>query len=202
MELASMLAGERFSDRPASVCPIVAALLRAYNDHIDDERRADLYRYAAEAVGTRGEFGLQLRRARVVVSWARATRLARAHGFRSLSRQPEHPTADAGPESIARYVIGALGPRRRGRDGAPGGWSDTVHASVLGLIDLLIGLGAEARIAPAEVLHRQPEPVPVPEFDFEAAEAELGFDPLALGELVEQLAEPLEDRGGDPQLVG
>lgn len=30
MELASMLAGERFSDRPGSVCPVVGALLRAH----------------------------------------------------------------------------------------------------------------------------------------------------------------------------
>jgi hypothetical protein len=47
MELASMLAGEPFSDRPASVCPVIAGFMRAYNDRIDDERRQDLYRYAA-----------------------------------------------------------------------------------------------------------------------------------------------------------
>ena len=28
MELSSMLAGERFSDRPRSVCPVIASLLR------------------------------------------------------------------------------------------------------------------------------------------------------------------------------
>jgi hypothetical protein len=32
MELASMLAGEPFTDRPASVCPVIAAFLRTYND--------------------------------------------------------------------------------------------------------------------------------------------------------------------------
>jgi hypothetical protein len=53
MELASMLAGERFSDRPRSVCPVIAGLLRAYNDAVDDGRRGDLYGPAAEAVGTR-----------------------------------------------------------------------------------------------------------------------------------------------------
>ena len=53
MELASMLAGEDFTDRPASVCPVIAAFLRAYNDAIDDRRRQDLYRYASAAVGTR-----------------------------------------------------------------------------------------------------------------------------------------------------
>ena len=32
IELASMLAGERFSDHPQSVCPVIAGFLRAYND--------------------------------------------------------------------------------------------------------------------------------------------------------------------------
>jgi hypothetical protein len=51
MELASMLAGEAFSDRPSSVAPSIAAFLRAYNDMIDDERRQDLYAYAARILG-------------------------------------------------------------------------------------------------------------------------------------------------------
>ena len=34
MELASMLAGERFTDSPRSVCPVVAAFMRTYNDAI------------------------------------------------------------------------------------------------------------------------------------------------------------------------
>ena len=37
MELASMLAGERFSDQPRTVCPVIAGFLRAYNDILDDE---------------------------------------------------------------------------------------------------------------------------------------------------------------------
>jgi hypothetical protein len=47
MELASMLADEPFSDRPRSVCPVIAAFLRSYNDGLDDERRRDLYRFAS-----------------------------------------------------------------------------------------------------------------------------------------------------------
>src|SRR4051812_29372606 len=62
MELASMLAGERFTDHPRAVCPVIATVLRAYNDGIDDERREDLYTYAAAAVGTR-ERGLRRARA-------------------------------------------------------------------------------------------------------------------------------------------
>jgi hypothetical protein len=62
MELASMLAGEEFTDRPASVCPVVAAFLRAYNDAVDDRRRQELYAYAGAAVGTRGAAALSRRR--------------------------------------------------------------------------------------------------------------------------------------------
>jgi hypothetical protein len=39
MELASVLAGERFGDRPRAVCPVIAAFLRRYNDSVDDVRR-------------------------------------------------------------------------------------------------------------------------------------------------------------------
>jgi hypothetical protein len=113
MELASMIAGERFSDRPVSVCPVIGAILRAYNDGLDDHRRADLYRYAAEAVGTRGDFLLQLRRAKVAISWARAGYQAR----RRMARSRRAPAPDWGPDQIAAYVIGALGRRRRS-----GGW--------------------------------------------------------------------------------
>lgn len=43
MELASMLAGEPFSDRPISVSAVITGVLRTHNDRIDDRRRQDLY---------------------------------------------------------------------------------------------------------------------------------------------------------------
>ena len=61
-ELASMLAGEPFSDQPRSVCPVIAAYLRAYNDGADDLGRQELYGAAARVVGTRA--GLEVQRAR------------------------------------------------------------------------------------------------------------------------------------------
>ena len=42
MELASMLAGEGFSDHPRSVSRPIASFLRGYNDLVDDRRREDL----------------------------------------------------------------------------------------------------------------------------------------------------------------
>src|SRR4051812_5195035 len=54
MELASMLAGERLTDHPRTVCPTLAALLRGYNDGIDAGRRQSLKYYAAASLGTAG----------------------------------------------------------------------------------------------------------------------------------------------------
>ena len=65
MELASMLAGERFSDRPRSVSPVIAAFLRTYNDRLDDARRQDLYPCAAAVVGTRAARAVERERARM-----------------------------------------------------------------------------------------------------------------------------------------
>jgi hypothetical protein len=53
MELVSMLAGESFSDRPRTACPVIGAFLRAYNDVARDAPRQDLLACAAAVVGTR-----------------------------------------------------------------------------------------------------------------------------------------------------
>jgi hypothetical protein len=71
MELASMLAGERFSDKPRSVSPVIGSLLRAYNDCLDDDRRQDLYPYAARVVGTRAPRAVERSRARHCMQWVR-----------------------------------------------------------------------------------------------------------------------------------
>jgi hypothetical protein len=69
MELASTLAGEAFSDRPVSVSPVVAELLRRYNDAVDDERRQALIPYAALAVGTRASGSVERERAHRCLQW-------------------------------------------------------------------------------------------------------------------------------------
>jgi hypothetical protein len=72
VELASMLAGERFSDRPRSVCPVIASYMRTLNDRLDEASRQQLYPYAAAIVGTRGPGKLGTRRARLCLEWAEA----------------------------------------------------------------------------------------------------------------------------------
>ena len=130
MELASMLAGERFSDRPLSVCPMIAAILRAYNDLTDDRRRADLYRYAAEVVGTRADPRLECRRAQVSLAWAQSMRERRARSRWRLRRAPAPPGPQDGPDLIAFYVVCSIGRRH----------SDESHQGLLALVDRLIAM--------------------------------------------------------------
>ena len=70
VELAAVLAGEPFGDRPAAVSPVVAAFLRGYNDAIDPDRRQDLLEVAAlAAVGA----GLpEAERRELAGAWCRA----------------------------------------------------------------------------------------------------------------------------------
>jgi hypothetical protein len=133
MELASMLAGERFTDRPASVCPLVGALLRIYNDKLDNRRRQDLYRYAADSVGTRGDHLLQARRAAAVLAAAARWTAVRRRRWRRLPwwKQTGPCVAD-GPETIARHALRSLGPL-----------NDSAHLTILALLDELIGMNSE-----------------------------------------------------------
>jgi hypothetical protein len=138
MELASMLGGEDFSDRPRSVCPVVAGFLRGYNDLVDDERRQELYRYASEVVGSAGDRMLRWRRRRVLRRWARSVAerrspaLAMRTGFRFGSG-----------DEIGGHV-GHLVASARTRDDAR-----ALHREVLELVDALLALGGEPAPTPA-----------------------------------------------------
>jgi hypothetical protein len=138
MELASMLAGEPFSDRPASVCPVIAGFMRAYNDRVDDDRRQDLYRYAAEVVGTRGTPDVEHARERRCLDWADAMRRQRRRPLRWVGR--------SGPGSVDRRLgldaAGTYAARSIRRHG------DRTHAAALALIDELIAMGRTPVAAP------------------------------------------------------
>jgi len=134
MELASMLAGEDFTDRPASVCPVIAAFLRAYNDAIDDRRRQDLYRYASAAVGTQASTAATRARARRCVEELRA-----------LRRWPLGPFAAprAVPDSLPgmERLAGRLA-RELHRSGVGG------HTRALAFADELLAMGPAASVTP------------------------------------------------------
>jgi hypothetical protein len=142
MELASMLAGESFTDHPASVCPVIGSFLRAYNDSIDDRRRQDLYRYASQVVGTRGPLNVQRARAERLTEWAIqvcrrhwATRylpLARVR-MSSLRRQPS-------AHAVGTYAVRAI-PRH----------TDETHAEVLGLLESMIAIETSPEPPPLQL---------------------------------------------------
>jgi hypothetical protein len=54
VELASILGGEGFTDRPACVCPVIGAFLRSWNDGVGYADRQRLEPYASLVVGTGG----------------------------------------------------------------------------------------------------------------------------------------------------
>ena len=130
MELASMLADEPFSDHPASVCPVIGSLLRAYNDSIDDRRRQDLYAYAARVVDSRGSAELERLRTDHVSAWMakpgarRWTRFLFPARLRALSPKPPLD------------VLGASAVRSLSTH------DDRTHAKMLALIDGLLAMGA------------------------------------------------------------
>ncbi|HLT68736.1 MAG TPA: hypothetical protein VKZ72_01145 [Acidimicrobiales bacterium] len=55
MELASFLAGERWSDHPSCTHPLLAALARLVNDHTSDEGRRDLAPLVPSVIGLTGD---------------------------------------------------------------------------------------------------------------------------------------------------
>jgi hypothetical protein len=166
MELASMLAGERFGDRPVSVCPVIGAILRVYNDNVDDRRRQDLYRFAADAVDTRRDYRVQRRRADAAIEWA-LDRYRRSGG-----KLPAPPDPEGMRDEIACYVVGAMVDRGSAR----GRFSDEDHGAIVALLEALIEIDGEPALEP------------------------LIEEPL-IGELLEEVAQTVEDRGGDEQIV-
>jgi hypothetical protein len=103
MELASMLGGEPFSDRSRSVSPVIGAFLRTYNDGVDDLRRQDLYRVAAEVVGTAEGREAERRRAALCLAFAREHGLAAPRGRGAMAMA----TPEAAGTHAARAALAA-----------------------------------------------------------------------------------------------
>jgi hypothetical protein len=72
VELASVLAGEEFSDRPRCVCEVIAGFLRSWNDRAGHFNRQRLLPYASRVIGSRaGREQTRIRRD-ICLSWAGA----------------------------------------------------------------------------------------------------------------------------------
>lgn len=128
MELASMLAGEHFTDRPRSVCPVIGSFLRAYNDSIDDRRRQDLYAFAAKVVGSRASEETHRARAERIATWTREyARRQQTPFFRWRRRNEELPRRI---EAVGSYAVAEI-PKH----------TDETHASALKLVNDLLAIG-------------------------------------------------------------
>jgi hypothetical protein len=130
MELASMLAGEPFNDRPRSVCPVIGSFLRAYNDRIDHGRRQDLYSYATKVVGSRASQDVQQARAERLSAWALELRWS-AWQQRLVPTRLRALLPTPGADLIGSHAVCAI-PQH----------DDKTHAEVFGLIDELPAIGA------------------------------------------------------------
>lgn len=141
MELASMLAGEPFTDHPASVCPVIGSFLRSYNDSIDERRRQSLYEYASRVVGSRGGLRVQEERAERLAGWADEVLRSRRTWFlrsplRALTRLRKPPIDAIGP-----YAVHAI-PKH----------TDETHRAVLALVDELLAVGVRDDRVSARVI--------------------------------------------------
>ena len=135
-----MLAGERFSDRPATASPVIAAFLRTYNDGIDDGRRQDLYPLAAAIVGTAASRRVERER------MSRCLEFARSFG--------------AGAPS-GRAAIGIASPEASGSWAALAvlrGGGDEAHERALAFVNELAALQSRERPRRWQARLRAPDP--------------------------------------------
>jgi hypothetical protein len=136
MELASMLAGEPFSDRPRCVDPVIAGFLRTYNDGIDDRRRQDLYPLASEVVGTRTVSSVQAERARLCLQWAQSRYGAGRRGARKLlPKRPLLPDGRLGDDA-AGTLAGRVAVKHACKRRAEG-----AHEAAVALVRELVAVG-------------------------------------------------------------
>jgi hypothetical protein len=141
MELASMLAGEPFSDHPQCVCPVIGSFLRAYNDSVNEKRRQDLYMYAATAVGSRAGADVQQLRAERLASWSSEMLQRRWTWFvarplaRALSNMRRPPLRI---DALGAYAVHSI--RKH---------TEETHAAALSLIEELLAIGDRDRPAAA-----------------------------------------------------
>ena len=112
MELSSLLAGERFSDQPTAVDPVIAALLRIVNDVMDGEERRRLIPYASRVIGTAGGLRARRARARICARFVGRRLVLRPEpwGARAATRALRHADVD-GVLALCDELI-AAGPHR------------------------------------------------------------------------------------------
>lgn len=143
LELASMLAGEPFTDHPRSVCPVIGSFLRTYNDLVDDRRRQALYPCASKVVGSRAS--------RHVVR-TRAEHLTRLLAELRIRRRPWTRWVPQWLRDTGRTGIDLIAARAARMIALHG---DTVGVSVSEVVDDLLALGAPGADGPRIIADRR-----------------------------------------------
>jgi hypothetical protein len=69
MELVAWMSGERHTDHPQSVSPVIAAFTRSFNDALPSDHRQRLGVLTARMIGTRGTREQELWRCEVLWNW-------------------------------------------------------------------------------------------------------------------------------------
>jgi hypothetical protein len=142
MELASMIAGEPFSDRPTSVCPVIGSFLRAYNDSVSRSRREDLYVYAAKVVDSRADARVQQARAECLAAWRPNRRHGRLRRLLPLAViraafGPWQPPIDY----LGAYAVQSITAH-----------TEQTHADALALVDRLLAIASPDRFPSARAI--------------------------------------------------
>jgi hypothetical protein len=206
MELASYLAGERWSDRPACTHPLLAALARLVNDHTTDAGRGELIPHVPSVIGLTSDdphvdVQITLRAATTALPIASADRqrvlavsvLAAERVLADLDGRPagqlterSQAVLDQVPPAVdwARRFTQAVGTKPRGfhRYGAP----NTVRHAVVGI--------AQACVPDPDAILR--------DLLVGAIEDVRAYVPVDTDERVEPAPEPAADPAVDTPLSG
>lgn len=166
MELASYLAGERWSDHPACTHPLVAAVARGVNDCTPDEARPRLAVLIPSVIGLTSDdphvdVRVSLRCARMALPVVAAERqralavavLACERVLDDLDGRPPGTLEEASREALAQVPHAARWARRfaAGHRSAPRGFRR--HAAP-GIVDSAVkGIAAACVADPARMLH-------------------------------------------------
>ena len=153
MELASLLAGEEFSDHPMSVCPGSVRCCGRTTTRSTTTAGQDLYAYASKVVGSRSSGAVQDARAGRLSEWDKKVRQRQREqtqlpwGLRTLNRLLRTMLIESHPHAFYRLTV----------------HDEQTHAEVLALVDELLAITPErAQEAAARDALDALEPLRVP----------------------------------------
>lgn len=166
MELASYLAGERWSDHPACTHPLLATVARLVNDHTSDADRDDLGQLVPSVIGLTGDdprldAQLALRAARTALPVAAADRqrvlavsiLAAERALASLDGRPPDHLSPESRHALAQVPHATAWARRFTRDVGTSTKGFRRHAAPNTIRYAVVGIAEACTRDPDRLLH-------------------------------------------------